>query len=99
MLAPPTVRRLATLGGNLGRSSPAADTAPALLVLDASVVIHGPAGERNVPIAEFHLGPGRNCLAPGEVVGRPFFEGVGEAPAQTRPVARVSRDPHRNLFA
>lgn len=62
------VRNRATIGGNICTASPAADTAPALYVLEAVVQIAGPAGERQVPIAEFFTGPRRTVLAAGEIV-------------------------------
>ncbi len=58
----------ATLGGNLANGSPAADTAPPLLVAGALVVIASPAGERTVPIEEFFVGPGRTLLAAGDLL-------------------------------
>ena len=58
----------ATLGGNLANGSPAADTAPALLVAAASVTVAAPLGTRQLPVAEFFLAPGRTALAPGELV-------------------------------
>jgi carbon-monoxide dehydrogenase medium subunit len=62
------IRNRATLAGNLCNASPAADTAPALLAYLASVSISGQEGDRNVPIAEFFLGPGSTVLGRGEVV-------------------------------
>lgn len=52
----------ATLGGNLCNASPAADSAPPLLALQASVGLVGPSGERRVALEEFFLGPGRTVL-------------------------------------
>ena len=40
------IRNRATLAGNICNASPAADTAPALLVDDATVVVVGVAGTR-----------------------------------------------------
>ena len=64
----PPIRNRATLGGNLANASPAADSAPPLLVYDASVVIAGPAGRREVPLTAFFEGPGRTVLRPGEIL-------------------------------
>ncbi len=58
----------ATLGGNLANASPAADTAPALLVESASLTLVSSAGTRRVPVEEFFLAPGRSALAPGELI-------------------------------
>jgi carbon-monoxide dehydrogenase medium subunit len=62
------IRNRATLAGNICNASPAADTAPALLVYGAIVNLVGAAGQRRVPLAEFFTGPGRTVLAGGEIV-------------------------------
>jgi CO/xanthine dehydrogenase FAD-binding subunit len=62
------IRNRATLAGNLCNASPAADTAPALLVHDAILDLVGPAGARRVPLAKFFVGPGRTVLRPAELV-------------------------------
>lgn len=62
------VRNLATIGGNLSNASPAADTAPPLLVLDAKVGLRGIDKQRLVPLREFFTGPGGTILAPGEIL-------------------------------
>jgi carbon-monoxide dehydrogenase medium subunit len=62
------IRNRATLAGNICNASPAADTAPALLVYDAAVNLAGPSGSRRVPLREFFTGPGRTVLAQGELV-------------------------------
>jgi len=56
------IRNMATLGGNICRSSPAADMVPPLLVFDSSVKLVGPGAERTVPLSEFFTGPGKNVL-------------------------------------
>ncbi len=62
------IRNRATLAGNICNASPAADTAPPLLVYGARVAIVGRAGRRTLPVAEFFVGPGRTALTPGEIV-------------------------------
>lgn len=62
------IRNRATLAGNICNGSPAADTAPPLLVFEADVVVIGPAGERLVPINDFIVGPGKTDLGRGELV-------------------------------
>jgi carbon-monoxide dehydrogenase medium subunit len=57
MFAAPLVRNRATIGGNLLHASPAADTAPPLLALDAAVELQSSRGKRVVPLHEFFVGP------------------------------------------
>jgi carbon-monoxide dehydrogenase medium subunit len=56
----------ASIGGNLCNSSPAADSIPSLIALDAVCQIAGPGGRRSVPVAEFCTAPGKNVLGRGE---------------------------------
>ena len=58
----------ASLGGNLCNSSPAADTIPAMIVLEGVAQIAGPGGERTATVDEFCTAPGQNVLEPGEFV-------------------------------
>jgi CO/xanthine dehydrogenase FAD-binding subunit len=62
------IRNRATLAGNVCNASPAADTAPALLVYGARVVAAGQAGTRRIPIDEFFVRSGVTTLAAGEIV-------------------------------
>jgi CO/xanthine dehydrogenase FAD-binding subunit len=62
------IRNRATLGGNLCNASPCADTAPATLVLEAELILYGPAGQRTVPAREFFLGPGQTVLQAVELL-------------------------------
>jgi carbon-monoxide dehydrogenase medium subunit len=67
-LASIQIRNLATVAGNICRASPSADTAPALLALDAEVRLVGPDGERSIALAQFFTGPGRTALRRGELL-------------------------------
>jgi CO/xanthine dehydrogenase FAD-binding subunit len=62
------IRNRATLAGNICNASPAADTAPPLLVYDASVLVAGSRGERAIPIDGFFVRSGQTTLDPGEIV-------------------------------
>jgi carbon-monoxide dehydrogenase medium subunit len=62
------IRSMATLGGNLCNASPAADSAPALLVLGARVKLLGSGGVRVLSLEEFFKGPGKTAIKPGELL-------------------------------
>ena len=59
------IRNRATLAGNLCNASPAADTAPALLVHGAAVVVAGPDGTRRIPSTTCSSAQGSPRWAPG----------------------------------
>ena len=62
------LRNRATLGGNLCNASPAADTGPALLVLEGRLSLYSPNGEREVQATGFFLGPGQTVMQSGELM-------------------------------
>ena len=68
LLGSPSIRNLATLGGNIGRASPASDMAPSLMVLTARVSVEGPGGKRDLPLEAIFAEPGKTTLEPGEVM-------------------------------
>ena len=68
MIADPTVRNLATMGGNLSHADPANDHPAAMLAYGAEVVAVGPHGERIIPIAEFFTGAFESVLAHDEIL-------------------------------
>src|SRR5262245_19830054 len=57
-----------TLGGNIVNASPAADSLPALLVYEATLVLVSAQGEREVPYVNFHWGYKEHVLKPGELL-------------------------------
>lgn len=66
--AGPPVRHAGTLVGNLANGSPIGDAAPALLALDAVLVLQRGAAQRELPLAEFQLAYRRNALVEGEFI-------------------------------
>ncbi len=93
------IRNTATLGGNIMNASPAADTLPPLLVLDADVVLASTAGTRTMKLSAFLTGPGRTAIAPGEVLtavvihpgaGQTAFQKLGRRAAETLSVVNAA---------
>jgi xanthine dehydrogenase small subunit len=68
--ASPPIRNAGTLGGNVANGSPIGDSMPALLALDAALVLRKGARTRTIPLSDFYLGYQQNALAKGEFVER-----------------------------
>jgi CO/xanthine dehydrogenase FAD-binding subunit len=64
------IQNRGTLGGNIANASPAGDTLPVLLALNAEIVVGGPRGERTVPASDFWVAYRRTALAPDELIIR-----------------------------
>lgn len=64
----PQTRHRGTIGGNLANASPAADSAPPLLVLNANVHLASIKTVRSILLSAFFTGPGMTCLNPGEYI-------------------------------
>ncbi|MER5485342.1 FAD binding domain-containing protein [Streptomyces sp. NPDC002812] len=62
------IRNSATLGGNLGTGSPIGDSPPVLLALEASLLLAGADGEREVPLADYFTGYRQSVRRPGELI-------------------------------
>ncbi len=73
VLASPPVRALATIGGGIGRASPASDLAPPLIVLNAVATIEGPGGPREEPVEDLYAGPGITTLDPADIITSVFL--------------------------
>jgi carbon-monoxide dehydrogenase medium subunit len=58
----------ATLGGNLGNGSPAADSVPALIAAAAVATVAGPDGKRDIPVEDVLLAPRKLSLRRGEFI-------------------------------
>ncbi len=64
----PLIRNLATIGGNLATAMPAADMAPPLLALQASVVLQRVGDQREVLLSDFFISPGEQVMLPEEIM-------------------------------
>lgn len=64
------IQNRGTLGGNIANASPAGDTLPVLLALDARFVLGSTRGEREVPAGAFWTAYRRTALAPDELLLR-----------------------------
>ncbi len=64
----PQIRNRGTLGGNVANASPAGDSLPALIVLDAELELRGTQGTRRVAVAQFCRAPGKTVLAHDELI-------------------------------
>ena len=68
-LGSPLTRNRATIGGNLADASPAADMAPPLLALEASIhTKRGGVEGREIPLDKFFIGPNKTVLAEDELI-------------------------------
>lgn len=106
-------RSLGTLGGNLVTAVPSLDSGPTLIALEALVTIAGPGGSREMPLAEFFVGPRRTALKAGELLvdiviprknlGKPagfqkFGLRKGQALALVNTAASFWLDPAKKAF-
>ncbi len=64
----PQIRNRATVGGNLCNASPCADTVPALIALNAVLLIQSQRKSRELPIEDLFLGPYRVALDVNELL-------------------------------
>jgi carbon-monoxide dehydrogenase medium subunit len=62
------VRNRGTIGGSVAHADPAADYLPVLVAFDATIVLQGPNGSREVPAREFFLDVMLTALSADEIV-------------------------------
>lgn len=68
--ASPPIRNVATVGGNIANASPIGDGPPPLIALNATLVLLGAGGERELPLEEFFRDYRKTVLRRGEIVAR-----------------------------
>jgi carbon-monoxide dehydrogenase medium subunit len=62
------IRTRGTFGGSIAHADPSAEWCMLAVLLDTTVVVAGPGGEREIPAADFFLGFFATTLEPGELV-------------------------------
>jgi carbon-monoxide dehydrogenase medium subunit len=93
------IKSTATVGGNLGSASPAADLATPLLVMDAQLRLASARKSRVVALKDFFKGPGETVRKSDELItevhvpllkGKSVFLKVGRRKAMTLSVVNVA---------
>ena len=82
VVADPIVRLWGTVGGSLCQADPSEDLSAAFAATRAVAVIRGQAGDREIPVRQFHLGPYETVIGPGELLAEirvPVQAGTGSA--------------------
>ena len=67
-VADPAVRHRGTIGGSIAHADPAGDLPAVILALDATLIVAGPAGSREIPAGEFFVDYLTTALRPGEIL-------------------------------
>ena len=62
------IRNVGTIGGNICNASPAADSAPPLLALNAQLIVASKKAEKKIPLASFFTGPGETILQTDQIL-------------------------------
>src|SRR4030042_3128316 len=70
----PQIRNIGTIGGNIINASPAADTIPPLMVLNAMGRVVSRGGEKEVPVSQLFKGPYETSLKPHELLTQITFQ-------------------------
>lgn len=70
----PQIRNLGTIGGNIINASPAADTIPPLMVLNAMGRVLSKEGDRQAPLHQLFKGPYKTNLKPHELLVQVIFQ-------------------------
>lgn len=87
------IQHRATVAGNICNAAPSADTAPALLALNAEVRCVSAAGERIISMTDFFTGPLQTALSNGEIVKEILVPGSSAGPSS----CYIKLSPRRRL--
>jgi aerobic carbon-monoxide dehydrogenase medium subunit len=92
LIADPAVRHRGTIGGGLAHADPAGDLPAVMTALDATLVVRGPSGSREMKPADFFSDYLTTSLAPGEilaVIRVPKLDGWGYRYEKFTPTAQA----------
>ena len=78
VIGSPQIRNRGTIGGNLINASPAADTVPVMIALDADVILQSLTGSRKLPVRELFLKPYETCIRHDEILTEIKFKCLPE---------------------
>ena len=67
-VADPAVRHRGTIGGSLAHADPAGDLPAVMAALDATMLVAGPGGKREIAAADFFVDYLTSSLRPGEIL-------------------------------
>lgn len=67
-VAHPAIRNRGTIGGSLAHADPASELPACMVALNATVVVRGPKGERQIAAGDFFKGIYETALAPDELL-------------------------------
>ena len=67
-VAHPAIRNRGTIGGSLAHADPAAELPACMVVLNATIIVRGPAGERRISAEDFFTGIYETALSADELL-------------------------------
>jgi CO/xanthine dehydrogenase FAD-binding subunit len=70
------IRNVGTIGGNIANASPAADTLPPLVALNAEGLIFKSGEEQHISLAKLFVGPYKTILASGDMIAGVRFSKI-----------------------
>ncbi len=97
MVGSQQIRNRGTIGGNIVNASPCADTAPALLIYDAELILISKGAKRSVKLADFITMPYMTVIQPNELLHsitcktKPDKNGISYIKLGRRQAVNISR--------
>jgi len=67
-VAHPAIRNRGTIGGSLAHADPASELPACMVALNATIIVHGPGGDRRIPATAFFTGIYETVLLPQELL-------------------------------